>query len=41
MKRARSLVVLLLLTGCVAAPERRQVDLDVTVPQSWSESENG
>jgi NodT family efflux transporter outer membrane factor (OMF) lipoprotein len=40
MRRAISLFVVLLLAGCVKAPERSTADLEVDVPPDWSEEEN-
>jgi NodT family efflux transporter outer membrane factor (OMF) lipoprotein len=36
MKRAVCLLSVALLAGCVSAPERRQPDVDITVPQAWT-----
>jgi NodT family efflux transporter outer membrane factor (OMF) lipoprotein len=39
MKRVVSLVMIILLAGCVSAPERRQPDVGVRVPQAWTADE--
>jgi len=36
MRRAALLVVVVMLAGCVSAPERRTPDLDVAVPDAWT-----
>lgn len=36
MRRVASLVMIVLTAGCVSAPERRQPDVGVKVPQAWT-----